>query len=288
MAPQDWHTRLLATGLLDTLAPYAPVVVGAYPLGLQAPGSRIEVVCRATDLVAFARVVERAYGGMDAFELHPGRLDEEEAVFAEFDLDGLPLEVAAQGQHTHRRLGAATLGIARMLEEEGERRRRPMAAAIARGEDWLDVALEQTGLTRAGLEHLAGANPAVARRVLGVPGPPIPLRQYVLPILVGFTSMVLIVIATAARGSSDLTGPMLVLESGVLGALFGTRLGLVASLTPVLVIGLVVASSVGVGSESCAPDCAVQFTGYTFVAVLVAGAAGVAGLVRDRYFPRAR
>jgi hypothetical protein len=288
MAAEDWHTRLLATGVLDTLAPYGPVVVGSYPLGLQAPGSRIEVVCRAADLVAFARVVERAYGGIEGFALHPGRLDEEEAVFAEFDIEGLPLEVAAQAQHTNRRLGAATLGIARMLEEEGERRRRPMAAAVARGEDWLDAALEQTGLSRAGLEHLAGATPAVARRVLGVPRPPIPLREYVLPILVGFTSMVLIVVAAGARGSSDLTGPMLVLESGVLGALFGTRLGLVAALAPVITIGLVVASSVAAGSESCSPDCAVQFTGYVFVAVLVAGAAAIAGLVRDRYFPRER
>jgi hypothetical protein len=30
----------------------------------------------------------------------------------------------------------------------------------------------------------------------------------------------------------------------------------------------------------------VQFAGYVFIAVLVASAAGVAGLLRDRYFPR--
>ena len=58
----DWYARLQASGLLDTLAPYAPVLVGAYPLGIAPPGSRIEIVCRATDLPAFARTLERTYG----------------------------------------------------------------------------------------------------------------------------------------------------------------------------------------------------------------------------------
>ena len=40
----DWYARLQASGLLDTLAPYAPVLVGAYPLGMAPPGSRIEIV----------------------------------------------------------------------------------------------------------------------------------------------------------------------------------------------------------------------------------------------------
>jgi hypothetical protein len=131
----DWYARLLETRLLDTLAPYDPVIVGPYPLGLQTPHSRIEVVCRAVDLTAFARLLEHTYGGDDdGLALHPGELDGEPAVFAEFELDGLPLEVSAQGQHVHRRLGAATLGIVRMFEEEGEVRRSRMAAAVQRGE----------------------------------------------------------------------------------------------------------------------------------------------------------
>ncbi|MDX6548011.1 MAG: hypothetical protein QOG33_1561, partial [Gaiellales bacterium] len=102
----DWYPRLQASGLLDTLAPYTPVLVGAHPLGLAAEGMPIEIVCRAIDLAAFARVVERTYGQREGFSLHPGTLDDEEAVFAEFTLDGLLLEVSAQREHVHRRLGA--------------------------------------------------------------------------------------------------------------------------------------------------------------------------------------
>ncbi len=283
----DWYPRLQASGLIDTLSPYTPVLVGAYPLGVAADGAPIEIVCRAVDLAAFARVVERAYGANPDFALHPGELDGEDAVFAVFTLDGLPFEVAAQSEHVHRRLGAATLGIARVLEEEGEPGRARLAARVAAGEDWLDAAMAQSGLSRTALESLATANSAVARRVLGIRAPGPPLREYAIPLLVGFVSEVLIVAATSARGSSDFTGAMLLIEAAVLGGVFGTRMGLFAALTPLALFGLLISASMLVGNESCGSDgCGVQFAGYVFIAVLVASAAGFTGLLRDRYFPR--
>jgi hypothetical protein len=113
------------------------------------------------------------------------------------------------------------------------------------------------------------------------------LREYAVPLLVGFVSQVLIVAATAGRGSSDFTGTMLLLEAAVLGAVFGTRMGLAAALSPLVVFGAVISASMLVGNESCGSDgCGFQFAGYVFIAVLVASAAGVSGLLRDRYFPR--
>jgi hypothetical protein len=283
----DWYPRLQASGLLDVLSPYTPVLVGAYPLGLERQGMPIEVVCRAVDLAAFGRVLERTYGAGEGFAMHPGRLDDEDAVFAEFTLDGLRLEVGAQREHVHRRLGAATLGIARVLEEEGEPARRRLAARIAAGDDWLEAAVEQTGLSRTALESLATASSAVARRVLGVRAPAPSLREYAVPLLVGLVSQVLIVAATAGRGSSDFTGLMLLVESAVLGIVFGARLGLAAALTPLALFGAVISGSMLVGSEDCGSDgCGFRFAGFVFIAVLVASAAGVTGLLRDRYFPR--
>ncbi|HET6848049.1 MAG TPA: DUF4269 domain-containing protein [Gaiellales bacterium] len=284
----DWYERLTASGLLDTLAPYEPVIVGSYPLGLASDGARLEVVCRAVDLPAFARVLERAYGDGGELAVHPGSLGPEDAVFAEFSVDGLPVEVSAQRNHEHRRLGAATVGIARVIEHEGPVTHDRLVARVAAGEDWLDAAMEQTGLTRSALEALSTANTAVARRVLGVRRPAPSIREYVVPLLVGFTSETLIVLATAHSHSSDFTGAMLLLEALVLGAVFGTRMGMIAALAPLLLFGLVIAASVGGGSESCGDaGCGVQFANYTFVAVLVGSAAGVTGLLRDRYFPRA-
>ena len=94
-------------------------------------------------------------------------------------------------------------------------------------------------------------------------------------------------VASASSRSQDFTGTMLLVEAIILGALFGARMGLVAALAPLVVFGGVIVSSVTVGNESCGADgCGYQFASYLFVAVLVASAAGVTGLLRDRYFPR--
>ena len=175
-------------------------------------------------------------------------------MFAEFTLEGLALEVSAQREHVHRRLGAATLGISRVLEHEGQVSRDRLAARVAPARTGWTRPSTQTGLSRSALEALATANTAVARRVLGVPRPAPVVRQYVLPLLVGFTSETLIVLATASSRSQDFTGAMLLLEAVVLGALFGTRMGLVASLAPLALFGSVIGSSVVVGGESCGTD----------------------------------
>jgi hypothetical protein len=283
----DWHSRLQEDGLFDLLEPYQPVIVGAYPLGVAAPGDRVEIVCRATDLAAFARTLERAFRdrGVD-LSIHPGELDGEEAVFAELEVDGVPVEVSAQRQHVHRRLGAASMGIARVLDERGEPARVRLASAVAEGEDWLAAAMSQLGLSRAALEALAGARPQIVRRMSGRRDPGPAASEYVIAIAIGVAAMTAISIATLGRGSSNFTATMFVVEAAVLGGLFGARLGLIASLVPLALIGLIVGGSIAVGTETCSPDCASQGASYTFVAVLVASAAGLVGAIRDRYFPR--
>jgi hypothetical protein len=283
----DWYSHLLATGLLDVLAPYQPALVGVYPLGIAPDGAPVEIVCRATDLPAFARVLQATYGDREGFALYGGRLDEEPAVFAEFTLDGLPLEVSAQSEHLHRRLGAATLGIARALEEAGPVTRERLAATVAGGTDWLDAATAHLNLSRSALESLSTANPVLVARVMGVPRPGPKVREYAIALLVALAADLLIVAAGAARGSQEYTGIMFLIEAGILGAVFGARLAVLASLAPLVAIGLLIGSSIAIGSEACSPDCSQQAVDYLFVALIVASAAGFTGLLRDRYFPRA-
>lgn len=281
----DWYTRLLATGLLDLLAPYQPAIVGAYPLDIAPPGARVEIVCRAADLGAFARVLRTAYAERDEdFAVYGGTLDAEEAVFAEFTLDGLPLEVSAQREHVHRRLGAATLGMSRALEQTGPVTKARLAATVADGGDWLDAGARQLDLSRSALESLSTANPVLVARVMGVPRPGPKLREYATAILISVAADLLIVAAGAARGSQEYTGLMFMLEAGILGLVFGARLAVVSTLLPLVAFGLLVFSSAAVGSEGWDTQ---QVADYLFVAVLVASAAGVVGLLRDRYFPRA-
>ncbi|HUZ84201.1 MAG TPA: hypothetical protein VMU66_05865, partial [Gaiellales bacterium] len=184
--------------------------------------------------------------------------------------------------------GAATLGLDRALSQAPAVTRARLAEAVAGGEDWLEAAIRQTGLSRVALESLSTANPSLARQVMGRPQPRIPLREYALPVLAGTVAMGLIVVASLARGNPGLIGIMFVLEAALLGGIWGARLGVVAALVPLALIGLDLVGSVVVGSERCSPGCGQQVADGLFVGVLVASAAGVTGLVRDRYFPRSR
>jgi Domain of unknown function (DUF4269) len=283
---EDWYQRLQEDGLLDVLSPYSPVMVGTYPLNIAGPQDPVEIVCRAVELPAFARTLERSYGDREGFVLHPGSLDNEPAVFAEFSLDGMPVEVSAQAQHVNQRLGRATLGIDRVLDESGELARDRLRSRVANGQDWLDAAMEQFNLDRMAIESLSTANPGLVRQVMGIKGAPLPWAAYLLPILIGVTADVLIVAAGAARGSQEYTGIMLLLQASVLGFLFGARLGLVAALTPLVGIGLWLIAPILVGNSSaCGSDCGETIGGYFYVLVLVAAAAGVVGALRDRYRP---
>ena len=194
--------------------------------------------------------------------------------------------MSAQREHVHRRLGAATLGLSRALEQAGPVARARLAQAVAGGADWLAAAESQLSLSRTGLESLSNANPALVARVMGVPRPGPRLRQYAVAITVAAGADLLIVAAGAARGSQEYTGLMLMLESGVLGLVFGARLAIVAALLPLAAMGLLIVASVAVGPESWGADGAQQAADYLFVGVLVASAAGLMGVLRDRYFPR--
>ena len=158
-----------------------------------------------------------------------------------------------------------------------------------RGEDWLEAALDSDRPDAGGARGAGStANPAVVRARAGRPPPRCRCASTSLPVLLGFTSEV------ADRAGHrrpwlrpNCTGLMLMLQAAVLGAVFGARLGLVAALAPLVLIGVVVLpTSVPSAANRAAPTARSQLAQYVFVAVLVASAVGIAGLLRDRYFPR--
>lgn len=51
----DYRKALRATGVLDVLAPFDPHVAGTPPLGLDVPGSDLDILCHAPDAGPFAQ-----------------------------------------------------------------------------------------------------------------------------------------------------------------------------------------------------------------------------------------
>ena len=235
---EDWYQRLASAGVLDVLAPYQPALVGAYPLGIAAEATPVEIVCRATDLPAFARVVERAFGiggGVRAPRRQPRRRG-----------GGVRRADARRPSARDRRPARARPPPPR----SGDARHRPRPRRVApepRGPGWprrsppattgSGAAVDQFDLSRTALESLANANPALVARVMGIRRPGPDVREYVIAVALGVAAEVLIVAAGAARGSQEYTGLMLMLQAVVLGVLFGARLGLVAALAPLVAMG---------------------------------------------------
>lgn len=91
-------------GVLALLADFDPVIVGTFPLGLERPGSDVDIVCCAADLDGFLARVEALFGDRPRFGVYRRPADERqpEAAVASFLLDDVPVELFAQSVPTHR------------------------------------------------------------------------------------------------------------------------------------------------------------------------------------------
>ncbi len=98
--------------LLRDLAPYAPTVVGTYPLGLQVDGSDLDIACTCDDLDAFERALR---GVLAALGATGARIEwlalDPEVVAATLSLDGLPIEIFCQRLPVHEQAGFRHLVI---------------------------------------------------------------------------------------------------------------------------------------------------------------------------------
>ena len=138
------------SGLLTALARFDPHVAGTPPLGLDLPGSDIDVICQATDAEAFTKTLWDFASPLDGFAIHQWTRDGRPVV-ASFHLDGWPVEVFGDPRPVARQAGWRHFEIERRL--------------LGLGGDGLRAAVMQR--RRDGLK----TEPAFAR-VLGLEGDP--------------------------------------------------------------------------------------------------------------------
>jgi hypothetical protein len=61
--------RLLAElAIMEVLQPYAPLVVGTIPIGIDLPESDIDIICEVHDFEAFEQLVRERYSAMQQFQ----------------------------------------------------------------------------------------------------------------------------------------------------------------------------------------------------------------------------
>ncbi|WP_159997640.1 DUF4269 domain-containing protein [Roseomonas sp. 18066] len=93
----DYREALRRGSLLSRLAAFDPHVAGTPPLGLDLPGSDIDVLCFAPDAIAFAAAVWDAFSEAPGFRMRQWRRGDRPVV-AEFTLEGWPVEVFGQAR----------------------------------------------------------------------------------------------------------------------------------------------------------------------------------------------
>ena len=106
---QSAYRALTTSNLLQVLQPYQPLLVGTVPIGLQQPGSDLDIVCEVYDLDAFEALLRTHFGQHPAFTLHRIEQQGHACLVAGFMVGEWPVEIFGQPvpsaqQHGYRHL----------------------------------------------------------------------------------------------------------------------------------------------------------------------------------------
>src|SRR5262245_58889810 len=85
--------------LFTSLAPFKPVVVGSYPLGVQTETSVLDVICETADRAAFEHALRASFAHAPGFTVR--RIASVRVAVASFTIDGLAVEVVGQSLPTY-------------------------------------------------------------------------------------------------------------------------------------------------------------------------------------------
>ena len=114
MSRPPYEDALAACRVLERLAGFDARVAGTPPLGLDMPGSDIDVLCCAPDAHAFAAALWAAFGDAPGFTLTQWR-DPPRSVIAAFDVAGWRIEVYGEAAPVERQRGWRHFAVERRL-----------------------------------------------------------------------------------------------------------------------------------------------------------------------------
>jgi len=88
----DYRQAIDRLRILDVLRDCDPHIAGTLPLGINVPGSDIDILCHASDAEAFTQLVWSAFGDQAGFSIRQWT-QEERPVIASFKAHGWPFEL---------------------------------------------------------------------------------------------------------------------------------------------------------------------------------------------------
>jgi len=87
---------VVRSGVMEELAEFDPVLTGTYPIGLNIPGSDLDVICSYSDASAFADFIQMKFKDQEGFSMTRKLIRDEESIIARFYYEGFKLEIFGQ------------------------------------------------------------------------------------------------------------------------------------------------------------------------------------------------
>jgi len=115
-----YEVALAQSGILATLASFQPRIAGTPPLGLDLPGSDVDVLCFAPDAHAFAATVWRNFSAATAFTMKQ-LLRAPRPVVASFQVSGWRIELYGEAIPVEQQRGWRHFVVERRLLALGGR-----------------------------------------------------------------------------------------------------------------------------------------------------------------------
>ena len=114
MHRRSYEDALAECGVLEVLAPFDPRVAGTPPLGLDLPGSDIDVLCFAPDAYTFTDLVWHVFSGAPAFVAKQW-VDPPRAVVVSFEAAGWQIQLYGEAIPVERQRGWRHFAVERRL-----------------------------------------------------------------------------------------------------------------------------------------------------------------------------
>ncbi|MDO3411694.1 DUF4269 domain-containing protein [Saccharibacillus sp. CPCC 101409] len=119
--------------VLERLAAYRPALAGTLPIGIDIPGSDVDVLCEVYDHAAFLEYALRIFGECEGFERYHRSVDGVERSVVRFWLSGLPIELFGQARPTAKQNGFRHMQVERRLLELDDPQAAAQIRALKRG-----------------------------------------------------------------------------------------------------------------------------------------------------------
>lgn len=103
------------SGIMNRLALYHPSIAGTFPIGIDIPGSDIDVLCEVEDHALFLRICTSAYRHLDGFEAYRRHVEGEERSVIRFLWEEIPIELFGQGRPPALQNGCRHMIVERRL-----------------------------------------------------------------------------------------------------------------------------------------------------------------------------